>query len=120
LPSKIFEYLGMERPILLSVGGDARNLVEEAAAGEYVPPGDAPAMAAAIMRLAADPATRLEMGQSGREYVLRHFDRRALAMSYLDILRTVVNRGSVKAVATGFGISNVTSGLRIGIGSPAK
>ena len=90
LPSKIFEYLGMERPILLSVGGEARHLVEEASAGEYVPPGDAVALAAAIRRLAVDSARRLAMGRSGRNYVLQHCDRRALAGQYLEILRAVV------------------------------
>ena len=33
LPSKIFEYLGMARPILLSVDGESRSLLEESGAG---------------------------------------------------------------------------------------
>ena len=40
LPSKIFEYLGMERPILLGVGGEARKVVEDSGGGEYVAFGD--------------------------------------------------------------------------------
>ena len=36
LPSKIFEYLGMERPVIISVDGEARRLVEAAGAGRFV------------------------------------------------------------------------------------
>ncbi|HYE99751.1 MAG TPA: glycosyltransferase family 4 protein [Planctomycetota bacterium] len=87
LPSKIFEYLGMERPLALAVGGEARRLVEAAGAGEYVPPGDPAALAAAIRRLAAEPARLAEMGRRGRAHVLAHYDRRALAARYAGILR---------------------------------
>lgn len=87
LPSKIFEYLGMERPLALAVGGEARRLVEAAGAGEYVPPGDAAALASTVRRLASDPARLAEMGRRGRAHVLAHYDRRALASRYLEILR---------------------------------
>lgn len=86
LPSKIFEYLGMERPIVIGVGGEARSVVERAGAGEFVPPGDARALALAVRRLAAQRGRLVEMGQRGRRYVLEHFDRRALAARYLEIL----------------------------------
>lgn len=92
LPSKIFEYLAMERPIVLSVGGDAKKLVEAAGAGEYVPPEDPEALALAVRRLAEDPERRAAMGRRGREYVLAHFDRSRLAERYLGILRGVIDR----------------------------
>lgn len=89
LPSKIFEYLGMERPLLLGVGGEARRLVEAAGAGEFVPPGDATAMAQAIRRLDGERAQLTRMGQLGREYVLRNYNRRSLAVRYLEALARV-------------------------------
>ncbi len=92
LPSKIFEYLGMERAIVLAVGGEARKVVEAAGAGEYVPPGDVPALVAAIRRLSADRTRLAAMGRAGREYVLTHFDRKALAGEYLGILRNVIDK----------------------------
>jgi glycosyltransferase involved in cell wall biosynthesis len=94
LPSKIFEYLGMERPILLGVGGEARRLVETAAAGEYVAPEDVDAMVGAIRRLSRDPARLAEMGKRGRAHVLQHFDRRVLARRYIDILADVTSGGA--------------------------
>jgi colanic acid biosynthesis glycosyl transferase WcaI len=89
LPSKIFEYLGMERPVLITVDGEARRLIEQAAAGEYVPAGDLPAMVEAIQRMSMQPVRLEEMGRSGREYVLEHFNRSVLARKYLQIMRQV-------------------------------
>lgn len=93
LPSKIFEILAMARPLLLSVDGEARALVEASGGGVYVPPEDAPAMAEAILRLAQDPAACRAMGESGRAYVTEHFDRKRLAARYLGILEGVARRG---------------------------
>ncbi|HXG60977.1 MAG TPA: glycosyltransferase family 4 protein [Planctomycetota bacterium] len=89
LPSKIFEYLAMERPIVLSVGGEARALVEEAGAGEYVPPENPEALADAVRRLAADRDRLERMGRRGRDYVLARFDRARLAERYLQILEAL-------------------------------
>ena len=89
LPSKIFEYLGMARPVLISVAGEARRLVEAAGGGEFVPPEDVTAMVDAIMRLRGDRARLVEMGERGREYVVEHFDRRVLARRYAELLSDV-------------------------------
>lgn len=92
LPSKIFEYLAMERPLLLSVGGEARNLVERAGAGVCTEPEDVGAMVAGLQQLAGDPQRRLEMGRAGRRFVCEHFDRRRLAARYLEILERTSDR----------------------------
>jgi len=93
LPSKIFEILGMARPVLLSVDGEARALVEASGGGVFVPPEDAPAMTEAILRLAQDPAACRDMGERGRAYVKQHFDRKRLAARYLGILEEVARKG---------------------------
>jgi glycosyltransferase involved in cell wall biosynthesis len=92
LPSKIFEILGMARPLLLSVDGEARALVEASGGGVFVPPEDAAAMTEAILRLAQDPAACLAMGERGRAYVKEHFDRKRLAARYLVILESAARR----------------------------
>jgi len=86
LPSKIFEYLGMERPVLISVDGEARRLVEEAGAGIFVPPEDAEELVAAIGRLVAEPGRLEAMGRRGRRHVLAHYDRQVLARRYAELL----------------------------------
>ena len=101
LPSKIFEYLGMERPVLIAVGGDARALVERAGAGRYVPPGDPAAMASAIRDLASDPERLRTMGLRGRRCVLSEFNRKRLAESYLQILAPYASVNSSDEVIAG-------------------
>ncbi len=97
LPSKIFEYLGMERPVLLTVGGEARQVVESARGGVYTPPGDVPALVNAIEELSGQRERLAEMGRRGRQFVLEHFDRRVLASQYLDILKPLCRRASSAA-----------------------
>jgi colanic acid biosynthesis glycosyl transferase WcaI len=90
LPSKIFEIMAMGRPVLLSVGGRAERLVTEAGGGISVPPEDEEAIAAAIQRLRDDPALGKQLGERGRAYVRKHFDRRVIAEKYVESLREIV------------------------------
>jgi|SRR5690625_1079800 len=93
IPSKIFEVMACERPILASLAGEAAEIVARSGAGMVSPPGDAQAMAEGITRLLAlDGAERREMGRRGREYVERHYNREALADEYLRILFSVAGR----------------------------
>ncbi len=47
--------------------------------GTLVPPGDAPALAAAVQALLDDPARRAAMGAAGRERMTTRFDWRVTA-----------------------------------------
>jgi glycosyltransferase involved in cell wall biosynthesis len=92
LPSKMFEAMAARRPIVLAVDGEARDTLERAGAGVFVPPGDAAALAAAIARLATQPATGAAMGASGAAFVEREFSRRAWAARYLALVGDVATR----------------------------
>lgn len=89
IPSKIFEILAMERPILLSVDGEARKVVEASGGGRFVAPEDVDAMTESILWMRDHEQERREMGQRGRAHVLSHFDRNRLAQDYLQILERV-------------------------------
>jgi glycosyltransferase involved in cell wall biosynthesis len=89
LPSKIFEYMGMQKPLLVGVGGEARRTVEEAGAGEYVPPENVASLVESIDRLSRNPGRLEQMGRNGRNFVIDNYDRRVLARRYLDILARV-------------------------------
>jgi glycosyltransferase involved in cell wall biosynthesis len=86
LPSKMFEAMAMGRPIVLGVEGEARALLDEAGAGLGVTPQSAEELAAAVTRLADDPALCARLGTSGAAFVREHYDRSRLAMRYLDLL----------------------------------
>lgn len=69
LPSKVQATLAAGRPIIVSAGGDAGEVVTTAAAGLAVPPGDAGALASALLTAArASARERESWGASGRRY----------------------------------------------------
>lgn len=86
LPSKMFEAMAMECPIVLGVEGEARALLDEAGAGIGIEPGNAEELAEAVLRLVDSPSEVEQFGANGLAYVRAHFDRRALALHYLDLL----------------------------------
>jgi glycosyltransferase involved in cell wall biosynthesis len=78
-PNKVFDYMAAGRPVILAIDGVIRQVVEQAGAGVFVPPGNAKNLAQAIRRLAADPERGRAMGMAGCEYIHKHFNRRDLA-----------------------------------------
>lgn len=87
VPSKIFEVMACERPVLAAVAGEAARIVERSGGGWVVPPGDARALADAVLEMRALPAEEhAALGRRGREYVSRHYSRDALAAHYLEVL----------------------------------
>ncbi len=90
-PNKVFDYMACARPTLLAIDGAARHLVcDEAHAGVFAPPENGKELAAAIRRLASDPAGCAEMGRSGHEWVVAHASRESLSARYLEVMREVV------------------------------
>jgi glycosyltransferase involved in cell wall biosynthesis len=75
LPSKLFEMMAMECPIILSAEGEACELIAEAQAGLTIAPENSGALAEAIVRLAEDEDLRHLFGKNGRAYVQQNFSR---------------------------------------------
>ena len=78
-PNKVFDYMAAGRPVIMAIDGVIREVVEEAGAGIFVPPGDGAKLAAAISQLAHNRQKAREMGLSGQLYVETHFNRLDLA-----------------------------------------
>ena len=82
IPSKVFEALAMEVPLLLGVDGEARrHFIEKAAAGWYFEPENAQALTACILEIAQEPKMIQHAGKNGRAYVSQHFNRDQIAAS---------------------------------------
>lgn len=86
IPSKIFEIMGCERPVLLAVRGEARKIVEEAGAGFLAEPEDVEGIVGQIRAAKRDPELARRKGRAGRRFVEAHFDRKRLAQRFLDDL----------------------------------
>lgn len=89
-PNKVFDYMACAKPVVLGIDGVARSLVvDQAQAGLFAEPEDAPAIASALTRLADDYALRDELGENGRSFVVTNFSREALAAQYLRLIETL-------------------------------
>jgi glycosyltransferase involved in cell wall biosynthesis len=85
-PNKVFDYMAAGRPVILAINGVIRQVVEQADGGLFTPPGDAAALAQAILRLKDDPQWARQKGLNARAYVEAHFDRTALADHLVEIV----------------------------------
>lgn len=90
IPSKIFEIWAMRRPLVLGVRGESASLVKRSGGGRVVEPEDPAALAEAVREIVSNPAEGARLGEVGRGFVERHFDRRILARRYLQVLKDVV------------------------------
>ncbi len=80
IPSKIFEAMALERPIVLGVRGEAhRIVVEDGRCGIAFEPEDAEGLVACLDRLRTDPELSRDLGTRGREFVRSHYRRTTLA-----------------------------------------
>ncbi|MBD3225863.1 MAG: glycosyltransferase [Caldithrix sp.] len=95
IPSKIFEIMAMRRPILISVDGEARKIVQDAGAGVFSEPENADKLMTQIQFLKPHADIRAEMGQNGFNYVHEHFNRDRLADYYLNLIKTLLQRRGV-------------------------
>ncbi|HSZ64330.1 MAG TPA: glycosyltransferase family 4 protein [Terriglobales bacterium] len=88
IPTKMLEYMACERPVIIAVDGQARQIVEQANAGIFVEPENSKALAQAIVELAADPSKRERMGTNGRKYIVDNFSREKTARDYIVVLES--------------------------------
>ena len=93
IPSKIFESMAMGKPIVLGVEGESLGIIEAASAGVAIEPENADELAAALQELARNRGAYDRMAESARAYVNANFDRKKLAIRYLDLLDSMVGSG---------------------------
>jgi glycosyltransferase involved in cell wall biosynthesis len=80
IPSKLFEPLGIGKPILLGVEGEAKELfIEEGNAGLFYEPENADELAKAILTLYNDRKMAYQLGNNGKAYVNSYFRRDKIA-----------------------------------------
>ena len=82
IPSKVFEALAMEVPLLLGVDGEARkHFIDNAEAGWFFEPENETALANCVRKLAMNPTEIQIAGKNGRQYVSSNFNRDQIAAS---------------------------------------
>jgi glycosyltransferase involved in cell wall biosynthesis len=71
-PLSVIEALAVRLPVVASDVGDIGDMIRDGVNGFLVKPEDTDALAAKIIRLAADRELRRELGDHGQEFFLRH------------------------------------------------
>ncbi len=91
IPSKIFEPLAMAKPIILGVDGEARGIfIEQGKAGLYYEPENAAELTACILQLYENPEICKTLGESGKSFVLNHFNRDTIAGEFYKQLKEIL------------------------------
>ncbi len=85
IPSKVFETMALNVPIIMGVRGQAQDIVLNGQGGLPMSPDDPASLLDCIQQIRANP----RQYSRGREYVARHFDRTALADEMLLMLSQV-------------------------------
>lgn len=90
IPSKIFENLAMEKPVILAVDGEARELfVNQGKCALYSEPENVDEMVKNVLLLAEDTLLRNQLGAKGRFYVEEYFNRDTIATNFHEILLNI-------------------------------
>lgn len=88
------ESLALGRPVVCTDVGGNRELVRDRDTGRLVPPGDAGALAAAILDLLRDPAAARTLGENGRRLAESTFSNAARAAAVEAVYRRILPDGA--------------------------
>lgn len=90
IPSKIFECLAMEVPLLLGVDGEAKELfIDKGKCGLYFKPEDPASLSDCIRSLLAKPEQAFEFGKNGRRFADTYFNRNNIASEFYKALNAL-------------------------------
>lgn len=83
LPSKLANMLASGRPVIATTAEGSGLAAEVCNCGLITPPGDPEALAAAIVQLIDDDATRAALGAAARQRAITHWSREALLGEFM-------------------------------------
>ncbi|WP_413431198.1 glycosyltransferase family 4 protein [Crateriforma spongiae] len=89
IPSKIFELMAMERPIIMGVRGPAQDIVLEAGGGQPMTPDDPEDLVRIVTQMADSKSETSASGKAARAHVLQHYNRDHLAGQMLETICSV-------------------------------
>ena len=90
VPAKSFEAMAMKVPILLGAEGEAKEFfIDEAKAGLSFIPEDTEDFVKRVMYLFNNRDECIKMGESGRNYVMKNFERTTITNNFYDFLKSL-------------------------------
>ena len=92
IPSKLFESMAMERPLIMGVQGESAEIVRQSKAGVFMESENAQQLVDEVVQLCDQPDRYQMLCENGRNFVAENYSRDALAHKMLDILEQVASR----------------------------
>jgi glycosyltransferase involved in cell wall biosynthesis len=92
MPLTVLEAMARGLPVVATSVGGTPEAVADGETGLLVPPGDAAALAGAVLRLHADPERARQMGLAGRRRAEARFDVRRMVSAYEALYRDALGR----------------------------
>ncbi|MFA7351691.1 MAG: glycosyltransferase family 4 protein [Methylotenera sp.] len=93
IPGKVQSYLAFGKPIVGMIDGEAHAVIKESGAGRACGSGDSKGLAGIIEELANEqPEALANMGELGRQYYEKHYDRKMLFLKLENFFKTAVSR----------------------------
>jgi colanic acid biosynthesis glycosyl transferase WcaI len=100
IPTKMLEFMGCGRPIILGVEGQALEILRDAKAGIAIPPEDGEALAAAVLNLKSNPALSQAYGRNGELFIEQRMSRQSTAFEYERVLLDLLDEEIVLPAQT--------------------
>ena len=92
-PNKVFDYMSCKKPVLATIDGITRELVETADCGLYSEPENIEDFRGTINSfLEMNDNALAQLGENGFKYVKQHFDRKKLSQKYIDVIYEVCKK----------------------------
>jgi glycosyltransferase involved in cell wall biosynthesis len=95
LPNSVMEAMAAGLPVVASRTGGICELIDDRVTGILVPPGDAGALADAIVRTIADPVRAAALGAEARSTISARFGMSGMVSGFTDILLAELHRRDV-------------------------
>ena len=89
VPSKLFEAMASQKPVLLVAASEACDIVQRYDAGVIAPPGNPQEIAQQMQNLARDPTLREKYANNARASAERDFNREQIARDLAAFLETL-------------------------------
>jgi len=91
-PNKVFDYMSCRKPVLVTIDGITRELIEKANCGLYSEPENIDEFEKSIKQFISMNNEELkQLGDNGFEFVKENFDREKLAITYIKTIKEVAN-----------------------------
>ena len=90
IPSKLFEFLALGKPILINLEGEGSKIIKESQSGECINTENGKELAMTILKYYNNQQLLKIWGQNGKQYVQKYFDQTKLSQQLNDLIQSII------------------------------